>query len=205
MRQSNLKNTMKLQHRALLSAAISVICLGTMNIAHANSFNVQVDATAGYDFFQGFFGAPAMGTPVSASLVITTAGDASSFQAVTGISGTIFGQTVTGLGGDGGLGWGPVNQFTANAPYLNDFGIFLASATETWRIVNWGYSDIQILNLSNHWSTNSGAINVSALAAAPTAPVPEPETYAMLMAGLGVLGAMSRRQKKQAGCTAVAA
>ncbi|WP_254441905.1 collagen-binding domain-containing protein [Duganella vulcania] len=31
----------------------------------------------------------------------------------------------------------------------------------------------------------------------PTAPVPEPETYAMLLAGLGVMGAMLHRRKKQ--------
>jgi hypothetical protein len=29
----------------------------------------------------------------------------------------------------------------------------------------------------------------------PTAPVPEPETYAMLMAGFGVMGAVARRRK----------
>lgn len=32
----------------------------------------------------------------------------------------------------------------------------------------------------------------------PTAPVPEPETYAMLMAGLGLVGAVVRRRKAQA-------
>jgi hypothetical protein len=30
----------------------------------------------------------------------------------------------------------------------------------------------------------------------PAAPVPEPETYAMLLAGLGLLGGMTRRQHK---------
>jgi hypothetical protein len=33
----------------------------------------------------------------------------------------------------------------------------------------------------------------------PTAPVPEPETYAMLLAGLGLMGAIAKRRKdKQA-------
>jgi hypothetical protein len=32
----------------------------------------------------------------------------------------------------------------------------------------------------------------------PVTPVPEPETYAMLLAGLGVLGAVARRRKAQA-------
>jgi hypothetical protein len=30
-----------------------------------------------------------------------------------------------------------------------------------------------------------------------TAPIPEPETYAMLLAGLGFLGFMERRRKQQ--------
>jgi hypothetical protein len=34
--------------------------------------------------------------------------------------------------------------------------------------------------------------------AEPTAPVPEPETYAMLMAGLGMVGVMARRRKNTA-------
>jgi hypothetical protein len=42
--------------------------------------------------------------------------------------------------------------------------------------------------VSNQWTQN----------VAISAPVPEPETYAMLLAGLGVLGAVARRRKAQA-------
>ncbi len=42
---------------------------------------------------------------------------------------------------------------------------------------------------SHHWD-NLGGISVS------ITPVPEPETYAMMLAGLGLLGFMARRRKK---------
>jgi hypothetical protein len=50
-------------------------------------------------------------------------------------------------------------------------------------------------------STLGGQINtgIDNLRTAPiAAPVPEPETYAMLLAGLGLLGAFSRRRRLQA-------
>ena len=43
-----------------------------------------------------------------------------------------------------------------------------------------------------------GATAVNATYTVTAAPVPEPETYAMLMAGLGVVGFMARRKKKVA-------
>ena len=42
-----------------------------------------------------------------------------------------------------------------------------------------------------------GFVNVS-LRPLPPAPVPEPDTYAMLLAGLGILGFMARHRKQQA-------
>jgi hypothetical protein len=44
-----------------------------------------------------------------------------------------------------------------------------------------------------------GTAGISLYASVPTAPVPEPETYAMLLAGLGLMGAIAKRRKdKQA-------
>ena len=50
-------------------------------------------------------------------------------------------------------------------------------------------------------ATGNNAAGLTAVNASYTvtaAPVPEPETYAMLMAGLGVVGFMARRKKKVA-------
>lgn len=46
-------------------------------------------------------------------------------------------------------------------------------------------------NMGTHYSVHLSGVDVAA-------PVPEPETYAMLLAGLGVLGWARRRQTKQA-------
>lgn len=46
-------------------------------------------------------------------------------------------------------------------------------------------------NMGTHYSVHLSGVDVAA-------PVPEPETYAMLLAGLGVLGWARRRQAKQA-------
>lgn len=46
--------------------------------------------------------------------------------------------------------------------------------------------------------TAGGLYNGAFSVTAPTLPVPEPETYAMLLAGLGVMGVIARRRNKKA-------
>lgn len=48
------------------------------------------------------------------------------------------------------------------------------------------------------WKTTSGDGGWNQFDNIVTAPVPEPETYAMLLAGFGVLGAIARRKQKHA-------
>lgn len=186
---------MKQTSRALLAAAISAACLGAVPTAHANTFNLKMNGFSIHEDYDIPSSLPD-GIPVSANLFITTAGDASGFEAVTGVTGTIFGQTITGLAGDNGFGWAPVNQFTANEPWLNQFGIFVSGpGSDRWRILNdnGGFmsNNFAINNTTGYWTTTMTTLSVSAVS-----PVPEPESFAMLIAGLGVLGAVSRRQKK---------
>jgi opacity protein-like surface antigen len=47
------------------------------------------------------------------------------------------------------------------------------------------------------WSTYFNASEISISGVAAVSPVPEPETYAMLLAGLGLMGGMARRRKQK--------
>jgi len=97
--------------------------------------------------------------------------------------------------------------------YINDFNVTFSGTTDTNDTVNetFSVSDISstytfkngFSNLKSvTWSQNNNFselhifdnVNVTTLTS-QTAAVPEPETYAMFMAGLGLMGFVSRRRK----------
>lgn len=56
------------------------------------------------------------------------------------------------------------------------------------------------LSFRDQFGTIGSPLNATGeMAAVEAAPVPEPETYAMMLAGLGALAAVGRRQKRRAG------
>ena len=61
----------------------------------------------------------------------------------------------------------------------------------SWAYANWATFGLD----STHWSVGSMLIRVDDPVVAN--PVPEPESYALLLAGLGFLGFMVRRRKQQ--------
>jgi hypothetical protein len=72
-----------------------------------------------------------------------------------------------------------IASYGANYRYVDTGSVFVESA----RI---GLSDTLTLPSS---------VPMNTLLISPTAPIPEPETYAMILAGLGLLGFMARRRK----------
>jgi len=105
---------------------------------------------------------------------------------------------VTGSGGADLIGDSVVN---ANANYLDDYGlVFKLTNQSTNAIVGglniWANSNAPSSLYATELSVNgqnifensgNGTLNLAA--------VPEPENYAMLLVGLGVLGAVARRRK----------
>ncbi|MDE2442461.1 MAG: PEP-CTERM sorting domain-containing protein [Betaproteobacteria bacterium] len=72
--------------------------------------------------------------------------------------------------------------------------------TEAWSLASTTLTaGIQHIVISGTGTGNvSGHLDFASTAAPlPSAPVPEPETYAMLLAGLGALGFVARRRKAQ--------
>lgn len=89
-------------------------------------------------------------------------------------------------------------QYDGFTPMLNVTGILNASlTTHTLKIVVADTGDsiydsaAFISGLKAGTATGGGGI---------TAPIPEPETYAMLLAGLGLLGVVARRRKQRESC-----
>lgn len=68
-----------------------------------------------------------------------------------------------------------------------DFSKFLLQVNATG-----GVKDVSGSNIAQ-----AGTASIHFAAKAITAPVPEPETYTMLLAGMGLMGAIARRRKQK--------
>lgn len=103
----------------------------------------------------------------------------------------------------GGFSFGGIKNLTA---WLNNTQLFGPNSTQTGDGVT---TTLQVKSGSATLPagvyslvvSGTGVTGVSAsyggnIVAAPVTPVPEPETYAMLLAGLGVMGAIARRRKQ---------
>ncbi len=77
----------------------------------------------------------------------------------------------------------PFSQFTSASEAAN-FGFMVTGGTQS------SLTLINYTEAAGQWSIQGGNLNY----AMATAPVPEPETYALMLAGLGLVGFMARRR-----------
>lgn len=96
--------------------------------------------------------------------------------------------------------FGPVNNITDFAASLDDTSLIWSTKTAgswTAQVLAGGTS----LNTGLHhlWVSGTAATGASYSGSIVAAPVPEPEAYGMLLAGLGMMGAIARRRSKTRG------
>lgn len=167
---SNMKNTaLKATVVALLLAPLmSFAAADTQSFSDTASMNVVVDGVGS----QGF-------TMSWTDLVASWSKSASATYQATNLSWSLLGTnrkgtfTDTVAGPDSGL-------ITINETGLAS-GNYSLKVSGTWTV-------------GEHTWTVSTPVDVS-IAAAPVSPVPEPESYAMLLAGLGLMGTIAVRRK----------
>ncbi len=70
--------------------------------------------------------------------------------------------------------------------------LYTASANNVFLSAGSHEFKIEVTGLAPGYTSGGASINFS-----PLTPVPEPETYAMLLAGLGLIGGIARRRKQK--------
>ncbi len=105
-----------------------------------------------------------------------------------------------------------IDWYTQGPKNINEFGVYYLGASFASGLsdvylrftqeITWSYHSVFYANgAQSHAESRLFELSAGTVAAT-TAPIPEPETYAMLLAGLGVLGFVARRRKLKESATA---
>ncbi len=196
---------------ALLNSCAAVIALSVAVPPAANaavfSFASSGTITSGYDS-TGFFGAVGDLTGKTFSQVITLDPTAYNNIIDIGNGATEYYGTLTGIATDTVTINGVARAFTWNLS-LPNYGESILNSNY-WQMYQYlkgyttdgSYLESMVMLTSDRVSSsyfclanlqNNGSVFFSGYSI--NAPVPEPETYAMLLAGLGLLGFTARRRK----------
>lgn len=82
--------------------------------------------------------------------------------------------------------------FPSGAPQLDIGGVLFTTGGTLWNL--WGNNSTDY-ELYSYGSTNGLGTSIDTHGTLSPSPIPEPETYAMLMVGLGAIAAVARRRK----------
>ncbi|MDP4299074.1 PEP-CTERM sorting domain-containing protein [Leptothrix discophora] len=172
--------------KLIVAAAIAVGSLGAHAAPVDTTVNAEVDGNANVNLLIGSFSALAALNDVVINFSLFTM---PSFGFITGntISPTLQ-VSLSPTGGSQALGTGTPGGAYAMLGLINGN---LTNFSSTFSGVAGGNYAVRLVDSANPANNLVAATNFSANVTA----VPEPETYAMLLAGLGAIGFMSRRRK----------
>ena len=170
---------------------LGLVALASVGLLMASSANA---ADYSFDFV-------ANDSSYSVSGILSTANvqNAVSGFDVTSITGTVSGfggGAITALVTNPGQPY-PTNNgafiynnvlFPATAPVIDNNGILFQTGASTWNLYSYSANSYALYSWENGVGEKLGNMSIAA--------VPEPETYAMMVAGLGLLGLMVRRKKQ---------
>jgi len=149
-----------------------------------------ITLNAGAGFFGDTFAANNMGSTFSDkfNFNVASTGSTTSMSSIEAIISSISGSATTGLAITG------LSLYNSTGTLLSSGTSLSSGAVDVWTITgsNLAAGNYYLQVSGNLVGTTSAAFG-GALAMA--APVPEPETYGMMLAGLGVLGFLARRRK----------
>ena len=166
---------------ALATAAFMSPAAHAVDISHPTTAIEVVDNTA---FFGALFDGNNRGNTFADKYTFTTTGEGGFFADLVSISGTARnGLDITGFS------------------LFDDSGEILAGTMlQNGRIDSWSLSADTLAAGSYYVQVQGTVLSQAAgkyYANVALAPVPEPETYAMMLAGLGLLGVTARRRSKK--------
>lgn len=181
---STITRKASLWRRSAPSSAI-VKVLTTFALIGAFASNVQAQSIWDWSY---------SGTGVAASGTFTTAGNALTAESILSFNGVRNGDAITGLVPlNSNPGFNYDNLFQTGVPKVNSNGILFNVTAGGVGDVNIYYQDGAYHEYT--YSGIPGGVLDRTVNFQVTAAVPEPETYAMLLAGLGLVGAIARRRK----------
>jgi hypothetical protein len=114
------------------------------------------------------------------------------YDALNGVAEYAYASTSVSLSGAGASGTGSQNAYDSSGSSVNGWWSFGPASASDSRLMAVSFSNVSGADLGGTFALNANVNGFSQSAV----PVPEPETYAMMLAGLGALGFISRRRRQ---------